>query len=157
MSATNGTQACPACMRVARLGRRFCGGCRASLVTMCGGCGFVNEIDDTWCGGCGQGVEPAVAAASRKPERASGRPPLPRVPAARPPALGSALAPPRSSPSPPPLSVIAASARPAPPMVGASAATLLAINRNRVGGGATTANRDVQDQAELDALFGGAG
>lgn len=40
--------------------RRYCGGCGASLISACAGCGFSNALDDRYCGGCGTGLGTVV-------------------------------------------------------------------------------------------------
>jgi Double zinc ribbon len=47
---------CPRCERVNAAGRRFCGGCGASLERSCARCAFVNDAVDRFCGGCGDAV-----------------------------------------------------------------------------------------------------
>ena len=48
------------CRRDNTANRRYCGGCGASLVCACAGCGFSNTLDDRYCGGCGSGLGAVV-------------------------------------------------------------------------------------------------
>jgi Double zinc ribbon len=50
------TTRCPRCERGNGDGRRYCGGCGASLELACGGCAFVNAADERFCGGCGDAI-----------------------------------------------------------------------------------------------------
>lgn len=58
---------CPRCARGNSDGRRFCGGCGASLELACADCAFVNDAEDRFCGGCGGALlaaSPRVVAAT---------------------------------------------------------------------------------------------
>lgn len=124
-------RACPQCGKLAVLGRRFCGGCRAVLVRPCAACGFGNERDDLWCGGCGAGLTRVAAS----PPAAS----PPRVPAV--PAIPPRVA---ASPAPP-----TARERPAAAVVNLT--DLLAINARRAP---LVGPSDATDQDDLDLMFG---
>lgn len=116
---------CPQCGRVAALGRRFCGGCRAVLVRPCAACGFGNERDDVWCGGCGASLAPRAGAAAVTTG-------------------ASAPAPPRRPPTPPPARIHAPAIDPA------QVDDLMAINARRPHHATPD---DVADQERLDELF----
>jgi class 3 adenylate cyclase len=62
---------CPSCQHENREGRRFCGGCGASLALTCPSCGAADEDGERFCGECGAELRSgnATAAAATPPVR----------------------------------------------------------------------------------------
>jgi hypothetical protein len=48
---------CPSCRTRNRSDRHFCAQCGASLIQICGRCGFSNGAADLYCGGCGNQLQ----------------------------------------------------------------------------------------------------